>query len=61
KVVNITSPDEDGTYATGDVITVLVTYDRHVMVIGSPTLHLNTGRMEPGRASYEGGSGNKVL
>lgn len=60
KVVNVASPDAPGTYAPGDVVTVSVTFDRYVMVVGTPVLHLNTGKQRPGRAVYISGSGNEV-
>lgn len=60
KVVNVTSPDASGTYAPGDVVTVWVTFDHHVVVVGEPLLNLNTGTGEPGVASYAGGSGNQA-
>lgn len=41
-------------------MTVSVTFDKHVVVVGEPILNLNTGKVEPGRAAYAGGSGNKV-
>lgn len=56
----MTSPNEPGTYAPGDVITVWVTFDRHVLVIGDPVLLLNTGKQEPETAAYVDGSGNEV-
>lgn len=56
----MTSPNEAGMYAPGDVIEVWVTFDRHVVVIGEPILLLNTGKQEPGRATYVNGSGNEV-
>lgn len=59
-MLNVTSPDAAGTYAPGDVVTVWITFDYHVMVVGEPVLLLNTGNEEPGRASYAGGSGNQA-
>eukprot|EP00752_Nemacystus_decipiens_P003960 g3626.t1 len=52
QVTSVTSPDPDGTYAPGDVVTVWVTFDRYVSVIGDPVFNLNTGKGEPGRADY---------
>lgn len=56
----MTSPDPDGTYAPGDVVTVWVTFDRHVSVVGDPVFNLNTGKGEPGRAVYAEGSGSQA-
>lgn len=60
KVTSVTSPDPDGTYAPGDVITVWVTFDRYVSVVGDPVFNLNTGKGEPGRADYAAGSGSQA-
>ena len=58
--MNVTSPNPAGVYAPGDVVTVWVAFDRHVVVVGEPVLHLHTGKTEPGRATYAEGSGNQV-
>lgn len=60
KVTSVTSPDPDGTYAPGDVVTIWVTFDRHVSVFGEPVFNLNTGKGEPGRADYVQGSGDQA-
>lgn len=60
QVTNVMSPDPDGTYAPGDVVTVRVTFDRYVSVVGEPVFHLNTGKGDPGRAVYAGGSGSQA-
>lgn len=60
QVTSVTSPDPDGTYAPGDVITVEVAFDRHVSVVGDPVFNLNTGKGEPGRADYVAGSGSQA-
>lgn len=56
----MTSPNPAGVYAPGDVVTVWVAFDRHVVVIGEPVLNLHTGKTEPGRAIYVEGSGNQA-
>ncbi|CAM9102436.1 unnamed protein product [Scytosiphon promiscuus] len=61
KITNVTSPNMNGTYAPGDIITVWVTFDQHVAVIGEPVFGLNTGKGEPGTAVYVGGSGSQTL
>ncbi|CAM9436573.1 unnamed protein product, partial [Hapterophycus canaliculatus] len=61
KIVNVTSPDVNGTYAPGDVVTVWVAFDQHVAVIGKPVFGLNTGNGDPGTAVYVGGSGSQTL
>lgn len=60
QVTSVTSPDPDGTYAPGDVVTVWVTFDRYVSVVGDPVFNLNTGKGEPGRADYVQGSGTQA-
>lgn len=56
----MTSPNPAGVYAPGDVVTVWVAFDRHVIVTGEPVLNLRTGKTEPGRATYVAGSGNQA-
>lgn len=56
----MTSPDPAGTYAPGDVVTVWVTFNRNVSVVGDPVFSLNTGKGEPGRAVYVAGSGDQA-
>lgn len=60
KVTNVTSPDAAGTYAPGDVVTIWVSFDQFVAVVGEPVFYLNTGKGEPGRAVYVEGSGNQA-
>lgn len=50
----------NGTYAPGDVVTIWVSFDQHVAVIGEPVFSLNTGKGDPGTAIYIGGSGTQV-
>nr|WP_162488207.1 ELWxxDGT repeat protein [Azospirillum lipoferum] len=53
----VTSPTANGSYTTGDTVTLTVTFSEAVTVTGAPTLSLNTGRS----ATYAGGSGGKTL
>lgn len=54
---NITSPNPDGVYVTGNTITITVEFDTPVIVSGNPSLALNSG----GTATYASGSGTNVL
>ena len=54
------APSAGRTYGTGETILVRVTFDRVVMVTGSPQLALTIGT-EAGQASYESGSGTPDL
>ncbi|RWX01385.1 MBG domain-containing protein [Flavobacterium cerinum] len=56
-VSNVTSTTANGTYKTGDVIVVNVTFSTIVNVTGTPLLSLNTGA----NASYSGGTGTNTL
>ncbi|MBP2230998.1 autotransporter-associated beta strand protein [Azospirillum agricola] len=56
-VAAVSSSTADGTYGTGDTITIEVSFSEAVTVSGTPTLTLNTGRV----ATYSGGSGGSVL
>ncbi|WP_223677719.1 Ig-like domain-containing protein [Azospirillum agricola] len=56
-VAAVSSSTADGTYGTGDTITIQVSFSEAVTVSGTPTLTLNTGRV----ATYSGGSGGSVL
>ncbi len=60
KVTTVTTPNAAGTYSPGDVISIWVAFDRYVAVVGDPEFNLNTGKGEPGRAVYVGGSGSQV-
>ena len=42
-VVNVTSPDADGTYGVGSRINITVSFDEPVMVAGSPRIFLDAG------------------
>jgi hypothetical protein len=59
-VTNVTSPDADGTYGAGDLVTVSVVFSAPVAVTGTPTLTLETGSVDAG-AVYITGSGTTVL
>ncbi|XKH39012.1 autotransporter-associated beta strand repeat-containing protein [Azospirillum doebereinerae] len=56
-VTNVTSGTANGTYTTGETISIQVTFSEAVTVNGTPTLALNTGRT----ATYSGGSGSNTL
>ena len=56
-VTNVTSGTGNGTYTTGETISIQVTFSEAVTVTGTPTLALNTGRT----ASYSGGAGTNTL
>jgi gliding motility-associated-like protein len=56
-VSGVTSSTANGTYKTGDVIAVNVTFSTIVNVTGTPLLSLNTGA----NASYSGGTGTNTL
>ncbi len=55
RVINVTSPQTNGTYAGGS-ITINVTFDHNVTVTGSPRLQLTSGL-----ATYTSGSGTSTL
>ncbi len=59
-VTNVTSPDSDGVYHAGAVITITVTFDDVVTVTGAPTLILETGSIDR-EATYSGGSETNTL
>lgn len=56
-VSSVSSTTANGTYKTGDVIAVTITFSEAATVTGTPTLSLNSG----GTASYASGSGSTVL
>ncbi|SHH02582.1 beta strand repeat-containing protein, partial [Pedobacter caeni] len=56
-VSGVTSSTANGTYKTGDVIAVNVTFSTIVNVTGTPTLSLNTGAT----VNYSGGTGTNTL
>lgn len=56
-VSSVSSTTLDGTYKSGDVIAITLTFTEAVTVTGTPTLGLNSG----GTASYSSGSGTSTL
>ena len=56
-VANVTSSTANGTYITGQSISIQVAFSETVNVTGSPRLALNSG----GTASYSSGSGSSTL
>ncbi|MBI4760853.1 MAG: lamin tail domain-containing protein [Chloroflexota bacterium] len=59
-ITNVTSPNPDGIYTTGNVIDVAVSFSAAVDVTGNPTLLLETGVTDRA-ASYLSGSGTNTL
>jgi len=59
-VTNVTSTATNGTYASGDVLTVTVTFSQAVLVTGTPLLTLETGAVDA-VASFATGSGTATL
>ena len=56
-VSSVNSSTANGTYKTGDIISIQVNFSEAVTVIGTPTLALNSGAI----VSYSLGSGTTVL
>ena len=56
-VLSVTSPTADGSYTTGATVNVAVAFSEPVVVVGTPTLALNSG----GTASFVSGSGTTTL
>jgi hypothetical protein len=59
-VTNVTSPTADGTYTSGAIIPITVTFSSVVNVTGSPTLLLETGATDR-TATYSSGDGTNTL
>ena len=59
-ITNVTSSTPDGTYASGNLITINVTFNQTVTVTGVPLLTLETGTTD-GVASYVSGDGTDTL
>jgi len=59
-VTNVTSTNADGTYNSGDTITVTITFSEATNVTGIPTLTLATGATNRA-ANYSSGSGTNTL
>ncbi len=60
-VGNVSSPMGDGTYSTGAVIPVTVTFSTPVSVTGTPQLTLSTGSPSTTAVNYVSGSGTDTL
>jgi autotransporter-associated beta strand protein len=56
-VTSVTASTDNGTYTTGDTVTIQVVFSEAVAINGTPTLALNTGRT----ATYSSGSGTNTL
>ena len=59
-ITNVTSTNADGTYSSGDSISISITYSEAVTVTGTPQLTLETGPADAS-ANYSSGSGASVL
>ncbi|SVA93875.1 uncharacterized protein METZ01_LOCUS146729, partial [marine metagenome] len=59
-VTNITSPNSDGTYSSGDSISITLAYSENVTVTGTPQLLLETGPVDA-LANYSNGSSTSIL
>jgi len=59
-VTNVTSTAANGTYTTGAVIPVTVTFSQIVIVVGTPQLTLETGTTDRA-VNYSSGSGTATL
>jgi hypothetical protein len=61
RILNVTTRTNDGIYSPGDKVDILVHFDKAVIVHGSPSLKLNVGQEDGGRAVFVGGDGTRVL
>jgi hypothetical protein len=61
RVTHVDAAVANGTYTTGALIPVTVTFSSNVDVTGAPTLLLETGTMPEGKATYVSGSGSNTL
>ncbi|MBF0098014.1 MAG: DUF4347 domain-containing protein [Magnetococcales bacterium] len=59
-VSSVSASSSDGTYKTGDVVAITVTFTEAVTVTGSPYLTLETGTTDR-NATYASGSGSSTL
>jgi len=59
-VTNVSSPDPDGTYGPGSLLTLTVAFSEAVTVTGTPNLTLATGAT-PTAVPYVSGSGTNIL
>jgi hypothetical protein len=60
-VTGVTSSLADGTYTTGQVVPVEVTFSEKVLVTGTPQIYLATGSPVLSIVDYTGGSGTDTL
>lgn len=60
-VINVTSPDPNGTYGVNDTFTITVQFSQVVTVTGSPTLSMNYATGLYSNALYLSGSGSNTL
>ena len=59
-VTNVTIANADGSYTTGQTLTIQVAFSMNVTVTGTPQLTLETGTIDS-TVNYTSGSGSKVL
>ena len=59
-VISVSSTFENGSYKTGQVIPITITFDRLVTVVDSPRLKLETGSTDK-YATYDTGTGTTTL
>ena len=59
-VTGVSSTKANGSYKSGDIIPITVTFDEAVTVIGTPTLTLETGDTDA-VVNYSSGSGTSTL
>ena len=60
-VVSVSSPLANGTYYTGQIVPVTVTFSEPVSVTGTPRLTLSTGTPATTAVNYSAGSGTATL
>jgi hypothetical protein len=59
--IGVSSTKPAGPYGVGSTIPITVTFTESVVVTGTPTLALDTGRASPTIAAYTTGAGTRVL
>ncbi len=59
-VTGVTSSTANGAYNAGDIVSIQVSFDENVTVVGTPRLTLETGVTDR-EATYAGGSGGSTL
>ena len=59
-VTGVTSSTANGTYSTGQVISIEISFSELVVLVGTPQLTLTTGCSDA-VVNYSSGSGTKIL